>query len=109
MSSATCPVPHLVCSRAVSETGFMTAHRTGLLWRPRTSSTRARVRSGGDNQVRGTTQGHPAAALHDLLPDRGLSGDGDFFGAKTVLLASASSKTALGVAFMLSRNRLRAR
>ena len=40
-----------------------------------------------------------AFLLDDLLDDRG------FFGADTVLLGSASSKTALGLAFLLSRNR----
>lgn len=37
--------------------------------------------------------------IDDLLADRG------FFGAKSVILSSASSKTALGTAFLLTRNR----
>ncbi len=37
--------------------------------------------------------------IDDLLADN------DFFGAKAVILSSASSKTALGVAFLLSQNR----
>ncbi len=37
--------------------------------------------------------------IDDLLADNG------FFGAKSVVLSSASSKTALGVAFLLSKNR----
>jgi hypothetical protein len=40
-----------------------------------------------------------AFLLDDFLADN------DFFGARTVLLASASSKTALGLAFLLTRNR----
>ena len=89
----------------VTEAGFIdgSPHRAAL---PSAYQQYTRVPSGNDEDRR--YEDHqailqPLFMTSFLIED--FLRDSDLFGASTVVLASASSKTALGVAFMLSKNR----
>lgn len=93
----------LVQPDGVTETGFMdgSPHRSAL---PAAYQQYTRVDAGADPKH----EDHQAILqplfmtsflIEDFLSDK------EMFGAKQVVLASASSKTALGVAFLLSKNR----
>jgi hypothetical protein len=91
---------HLVVTpERVSSGGFVDAsdHRAAL---PPVYNQYSRVPSGGERE-RETCILRPLFTTSFLLDD-GLDDD-DMFGASSVIIGSASSKTALGLAFLLSR------
>jgi hypothetical protein len=96
---------HLVVqSEQVTDGGFLdvTSHRTAL---PDAYQQYTRVADTGNDGKYDDHQAilQPLFMTSFLIED--FLADNDLFGAKQVVLASASSKTALGVAFLLSRNR----
>jgi hypothetical protein len=88
----------------VTDGGFLdvTPHRTAL---PGAYQQYTRVADAGNNGKYDDHQAilQPLFMTSFLIED--FLADNDLFGAKQVVLASASSKTALGVAFLLSKNR----
>ena len=94
---------HLVVQAAESTTGsFPTApHRRAWPARTNQYARASRATRCYDPGARGRADDAAVAAVPHLVPDRRLPlADTGFFGASSVVLSSASSKTALGLAFL---------